>query len=115
MTEKATDREKENVNTLYKALINLEPDALEDPTTEFIDDDNFATKASIVIKDQVEDSKGNAVKDKKGNDLYNANLSFTIEMEPSAIAGDMIVTVKDEYGTTIASKRIAGKHLLLLH
>lgn len=105
----ATAREKENVDTLYKFFVNLEPEALEDPTTEFIDEDNFATNASITIKEKVEDSEGNTQTDEDGNDLYNTDISFTIEMKPSSINGDLFVTVRDNNGNTIATKRIAGE------
>lgn len=104
----ATAQEIENVNTLYKFLVSLEPDELKDPTTEFIDTDNFATNASIVIKEKVEDENGKVETDAKGNEIYNTDISFTIEMKPSAIEGNLFVTVKDEYGTTIATKRISG-------
>ena len=102
-------KETKNVDTLYRFLISLEPDAFEDPTTKFIAEDNFASGASIVIKEQATDENGNARKDEKGNDLYNGSISFTIEMKPSAISGDMLVTVRDEYGKELAIRRIAGE------
>lgn len=107
-TRGAYDSEKNTVNALYKALINLDPEEVGDNTTELITNDNFASSASIVIKDNAENEDGTAKTDSHGNELYNADLSFTVEMAPSAIKGDMIVTVKDQYGNEIASKRIAG-------
>lgn len=108
-TRYADSNEKATVNALYKALINLDPAVVGDNTTELITKDNFATSASIVIKDNVENEDGTTKTDSKGNELYNADLSFTVEMTPSAIKGDMIVTVKDQYGNEIATKRIAGE------
>ena len=104
----AHDSEKNTVNALYKALINLDPNVVGDNTTELITEDNFASSASIVIKDNVENTDGTTKTDSHGNELYKADLSFTIEMVPSAIKGNLVVTVKDQYGNEIATKIIAG-------
>jgi hypothetical protein len=92
-------------DVLYQTLINLtddDPAAVKNETTTLITEDNFASEAAIVIRDKTEKT------DADGNDIYNADVSFTLEMQPSVINDDLIVTVKDNDGNVIGTKRLAG-------
>ena len=66
------------------------------------------TGSVIQVKDQVTDSNGNAQTDEKGNNLYNTNLSFTMEVSTSSINGDLVLEVSDANGRTIGKYRLAG-------
>lgn len=100
---------KARVEVLYNLLIGLDPtkDKINESTT-VITDKNFATEAAIVIKDKATDEQGNVKKDEAGNEKYDTNVSFTLQMTPSSQNDDLIVTVIDEKGNPIATKRLAG-------
>lgn len=107
-TTGATRDEALCVNYFYQALLDLNPDKVNDPTTPFITEDNFATEGAIVIKEKAGSNAQNADTN-TDNDVYVTDVSFTLEMKKSDINGDLVVHVKRPDGTVIATRRLSGE------
>jgi hypothetical protein len=91
------DEQKAVLTTLCNYLVNLDPDSVEDTTTTLITQDNFATEASIVLKEQ----------DADNSDLFKTDISFTLEMVP-ANEDDLVIIVKDSDDEIVAVRRLVG-------
>lgn len=94
------------VKALFYYLIKA-PSPDTDTTTPLITEKNFATNASITVGEKATDSKGNVLKDDKGNEMYNADISFRLEIEKSKLTGNLVVTVLDKDGKELAKKYLA--------
>lgn len=67
------------------------------------------TGAVIKVEDKVTDDSGNVQKDEKGNTLYNAGLSFKMEVSTSSLNGDLVLEITDANGREIGKYRLAGE------
>lgn len=78
---------------IYKALLDSADEPIDNAYAgvEFLDAEDV-TAGSITIRDKVEDADENYDED-TGNDVYNTDISFTLNIEPSKLNGDLIVTV----------------------
>jgi len=103
----ATREEALGVNYLYQALLALDPSQIDDPTTTFITETNFATESAIVIKEKPDDVAANSDTN-PDNDVYKTDVSFTLEMKKSDVTGDLVIHVKDATGNIITTRRISG-------
>jgi len=104
-----TTFEQTGVNYFYQALLALDPDKVNDPSTPLITENNFATETAIVIKDK-SDTRTENTDNNTENDVYNSDLSFTLEMKKTDVNGDLVVHVIDNEGNTIASRRLSGQN-----
>lgn len=96
------------VNTLYQLLINMDPDSVENNTTEFITEDNFAEEVKLTIKEKATDSDGSVkVDSNSGNEKYVTDLTFSLDVKKSDITGNLKITVVDQYGNTLAERQLA--------
>ncbi len=98
------------VNGLYQYLLSL-PASTDDTPTTFLDTNNFATSATLTIGQLSTDGENLLLEntdDDDTNDTYDASLDFTLAIEPSAIDGDLIVTLFDGDGNTVCVRRLAG-------
>ena len=95
----------DTVQRLYDYLITLS----EDPTdsTTLINQNNFATQASITVLDKVENVQANQDTD-PDNDVYNTNVSFSLLVQPDTESDDLVVTVLDGNGNVLRKARLAG-------
>lgn len=101
---KAVDPKSEaRVKALFNYLLSA-PSPETDTTTPLITEKNFATNASITVGGKAKDSEGNVLKDDKGNEMYNADISFRLEIEKSKLTGNLAVTVLDKDGKELAKK-----------
>lgn len=91
------------VKALFDYLIKA-PSPDTDTTTPLITEKNFATNASITVGEKAKDSEGNVRKDSDGNEMYNASISFKLEIEKSKLTGNLAVTVLDKDGKELAKK-----------
>lgn len=92
-----SDAQKKLANALYQVLTNMDTATVEDSTTTLITENNFATADKTTIR----------VTNKEG-DTYTADLSFTLEVQPSMVNDDLIVKVLDENENVIKTVRLAG-------
>ncbi len=67
------------------------------------------TGASIVLKSKEKDTNGEDVQDSKGNDIYNSDIIFGLDVSTSSINGDIVLKVTDENGRVIGNYRLAGQ------
>ena len=67
------------------------------------------TGGTITVKDQVTDDSGKVQTDAQGNDLYNADITFTMEVSTSSLHGDLVLEVIDANGRVIGKYRLAGE------
>ena len=104
---------EERVKALFNYLLTA-PSPDTDTTTPLITEKNFATNASITVGEKAKDSKGNVLKDDKGNEMYNASISFKLEIEKSKLTGNLAVTVLDKDGKELAKKYLATEDSTLL-
>ena len=108
-----SEDEKKSVDVLYKLydyLINLEPTAYENPTTQdtIINADNFLKDLNVTVVDKIKDHENNQDEDDT-NDAYTTNISFALVVTPSTENGDdLVVKVLDKNGNPIAEGRVAG-------
>lgn len=94
------------VKALFDYLIKA-PSPDTDTTTPLITEKNFATNASITVGEKATDDQGNVRKDSDGNEMYNASISFKLEIEKSKLTGNLAVTVLDKDGKELAKKYLA--------
>ena len=97
---------KTNINTLYKLLIS---DALKNATdnteTDIITETDI-TGATLDLNGKVTDASGAVVTDSNGNELYKADLTFTLAVEKSAFTGNLKVVIKDSNGNTLREEQL---------
>ena len=91
------------VKALFNYLLTA-PSPDTDTTTPLITEKNFATNASITVGEKAKDSEGNVQKDSDGNEMYNASISFNLEIEKSKLTGNLVVTVRDANNTVLATR-----------
>ena len=96
---------KARVTALFEYLLTA-PSPETDTTTPLITEKNFATNASITVGEKAKDSEGNVLKDDKGNEMYNADISFRLEIEKSKLTGNLVVKVLDKDGKELAKKSL---------
>ena len=101
-TEMADQQANGLITAVYKWLINLEAPVSD--TTNIIEADEFAQTASITVKEQVYEN--NKEKKVEGKNVYNTDVSFTIDVAKSSLTGNMIISVKQN-GKTMASIDLA--------
>ncbi|GFI61583.1 hypothetical protein IMSAG049_00742 [Clostridiales bacterium] len=93
------DPDVQMIEAVYKWLTNMEKQ--EDTTTDLIKPSDIV-EAVTNVKEQVG-------KDDQGRDVYEADVSFVLTVEPNRLNGDLMVNVYDsETGEIIATRRIAG-------
>ncbi len=98
---------------LYDYLISMEPTSAskEAPTTAdtIINEQNFLKNMDITVLKKAEDHENNQDND-ENNDAYVTNLTFALVVAPSTENGDdLVVSVVDGDGNTVAKGRIAGQ------
>ena len=108
------DKEAETklVFKIYDYLLNLDPTAIENPTTAdtIINADNFLKDMSITVIEKAMDHENNK-NESNEDDAYVTDLSFALVVTPSTENGDdLVVKVVDPYGNVLASGRIAGEN-----
>lgn len=104
--EAVDPKSKARVEALFNYLLSA-PAPETDTTTPLITEKNFATNASITVGEKAKDSEGNVRKDSDGNEMYNASISFKLEIEKSKLTGNLAVTVLDKDGKELAKKYLA--------
>lgn len=94
---------------LYDYLVNLTPTSAEQSTADtIINQDNFLKNLSVTVVEKAEHE--NNLDDDNTNDAYVTNLTFALVVTPSTENGDdLVVTVVDKSGNTLASGRVAGE------
>ena len=75
-------------------------------STDIIEANEFATKASITVKDAVVDTSGQAVTDGSGNRYYNTDVAFTIDVSRNSLTGNLVISVVQN-GKTVDSISLA--------
>ncbi len=84
--------DKKITNALYSYLINQSVTATSNPTTELIDKDNYATEASITIKERATNDDGSA-KTEGENEVFICDVNFVMDVKKSDITGNLVLTV----------------------
>jgi len=114
-TRSATAEEASTVNALYQVLINLDPAAVNNTTTEFITQENFAASATITVKEKAVDAGGNVEVDANSNtQTYLTDLTFSLAVKKSSLTGNLKLTVTDEYGKVLGEAQLATEDSSLL-
>lgn len=95
-----------NIKALYDILIS---DGLKNATpnkeTDIITEKDI-TGATLDLKGRVTDNNGTVVKDSSGNEKYNADLTFTLDVEESALTGNLKVIVRDSNNNTLREEQL---------
>ncbi|MBE5971808.1 MAG: hypothetical protein E7246_04690 [Lachnoclostridium sp.] len=110
-SEYQTDQtEKDCTNYFYQALLSVDPAAIDDPTTTFITDKNFATESTIIIKEKADDAAANT-DDNPDNDVFKTDVSFTLQLNKDDVTGDLVVHIRDAENPNIIlyTRRISGE------
>ena len=104
----ATSEEASTVNALYQMLINIDPSSVENSTTDFIDESNFAQTVTLNVRERVIDSNGNAVIDSDSQtEKYLTDLTFSLDVSKSDLTGNLKVVVTDQYGKELKTVQLA--------
>lgn len=98
---------RRNIKTLYDLLVS---DALKNATpsneTDIINEGDI-TGATLELKGKATDtSTGTVVTDSNGNEMYKADLTFTLDVEESALTGNLKVIVKDAAGNVLREEQL---------
>lgn len=100
----SNDTSRKNIEVLYDILIS---DALKNAThnteTDIINEKDL-TGATLSLKGKATDESGAVKTDSKGNEKYNADLTFTLAVEESALTGNLKVVVKDQDGNKLCDE-----------
>lgn len=106
----ASANEANSLNYFYQALLALNPANVTDTTTTFITEKNFATESAIVIKDKTENVAANT-DDNPDNDVFNTDVSFTLQLNKDDVTGDLVVHIRDAENPNIIlyTRRISGE------
>ena len=94
------------MTALYNWLIGLED---EQESIIVINEKNSVKDVSLTIKDKVSDSEKNA-DDDKDNDVYHAEMNFTLAFVPDKESDDLLVYLTDADGNPL--KDAAGKPIV---
>jgi hypothetical protein len=91
-----TEDEQKVLFTLYELLVNMDPDSVTDTSSTIINQNQFATNASIVVKDKTTSAEDGTV--------YDTDISFTLGTVPTA-SDDLYltVTVTDKDGVVVST------------
>jgi len=100
-----TADDKAIIDGLHDLLVDLANNQNGDGVAEVIGGKHL-TGAAITLKDKSADAAANS-DDNADNDLFDADLSFTLAVSTSSINGDLLVHVQQN-GKTVASARLAG-------
>ena len=95
--------QKKALKAICEWLVQLDgetPGAVTAP--EAIDETNFATGATVTVKEQLKVEKSDDPRD-----LYRADVAFAMKVKPSQVNDDLIVSILVD-GKCVATKRIAG-------
>jgi hypothetical protein len=79
---------------LYKTLLAIDPDSVSNVGSTIINENVFATDASIVLKD-------------KNDGVYTADISFSLDMLPDS-GDDLVVTLTGTTSGDLGTWRLAG-------
>lgn len=107
------DKEKTDVLfKIYRYLISVDPEpiAISDPTTEntIITEKYFLKNISFSLKEKPTTVAENLDQD-ADNDVYRADLSFTLAVQPAEGNNDkLVMVISDDSGNLLARVRIAG-------
>ncbi len=109
-TEATDQEEKDCTNYFYQALLALNPSEIDDPTTTFITDENFATNSAIVIKDKTDNVAANEDTN-PDNDVFKTDVSFTLQLNKDDVSGDLVVHIRDAKNPNniLYTRRISGE------
>lgn len=79
----------QRINKVYQWLIGLKSTGDEEPT-QIIDKNNFATSATIKVKNEVTAAEGETSEKK-----YNTDISFTMNVKKSSLTGNLKLEIKE--------------------
>ena len=105
-------QQNDTITGLYQWLITQEAPVTE--STDIIDKDEFAQSATVTVKDKATNDDGTA-KTTQGHGIYNADVSFTIDVTQSSLTGNLEVSLVQNGKTvktiqlTTADSNILGK------
>ena len=91
------------ITGLYQWLIAQEAPVTE--STDIIDANEFAQAASVTVKDKATNADGSA-KTVDGKEVYNTDISFTIDVTQSSLTGNLKVSIVQD-GKTIKEVQLA--------
>ncbi len=97
------EQQNDTITGLYKWLIAQEAPITE--STEIIDKSEFAQEATITVKDKATNDDG-TVKTEAGHDVYNTDVSFTIDVTQSSLTGNLEVSIVQN-GKTVKKVQLA--------
>lgn len=112
--DKSNTEDSKNVQTLYELLIS---DSLKNATpnteTDIINKEDI-TGATLELKGKATNEDGSVKTVKATNDkgeeedreVYKADVSFTLDVEESALTGNLKVIVRDQNGNKIGEKQL---------
>ncbi len=104
--------DKQVIYTLRDLLINLaknEGAYAGQGSSEVITKESI-TGTSITLKEKLVDSNtGEEIKDQSGNQMYNTDLSFKLDVSTSSINGDLVLKVLGANDQVIGKYRLAGQ------
>ncbi len=110
-TRNPTSEEKKLVNAIYNALIQVDTTNVDNNTTELLNTDNFATETTLVIKEKAANEDGTVKtrtdKDGTAHDVYVTDVYFTVDVKESDLTGNLVITIVDELGNTLATRQLA--------
>lgn len=96
---------------IYYHMIGLEPaandKAVRTTLNTIINEKNFVEDVIVKLNAKPEERKEN-LDAETGNDVYLADLSFTLKVKPDAKRDDLVLRIKNKKGDTLAVGRIAG-------
>lgn len=109
---RVSDEKQASLDVLFKVydyLINLDPESVENTTANaVINKDNFLTSLGVTNAVLVADHTNNADED-LNNDVYTADVTFTMGVLPKDGNGDdLVAQIVDAEGNVLATGRIAG-------
>lgn len=90
-----------NIEALYSLLISDQLKAATPNNETDIINEQDLTGATLELKGKVTDDDGSVVTDSDGNEKYNADLTFTLSVEESALTGNLKVVVTDQSGNKL--------------
>ena len=107
------DESTARMEALYSYLIGMSEPAGENGATEIINEDHFVKDLQLTVgqlaADQEANSDGN-----DSNDVYEVELSFSMEVIPDPLSDDLIVKVVDDSDPdnikVLSAARIAGEN-----
>lgn len=109
---RVSEDQKDSVDLLFKVyhyLVNLDPSSVENTTANaVINKDNFLTSLGVTNAVLVADHENNT-DENPDNDVYTADVTFTMGVMPLSDNGDdLVAQIVDEAGNVLATGRISG-------